>query len=71
VRVRVGAIDLLTLDVAASVVAQLDAAAATVSDEATGGDDEEGDSAGPIAIAIDVASPDAAVDADPVAAAPA
>ena len=68
VRVRVGAIDLLTLDVAASVLAQLGAQAA---DEAAAADDEEAADAGPLAIAIDVSAPEAPADADPVAAAPA
>jgi exoribonuclease-2 len=68
VRVRIGAIDLLTLDVAASVIARLDtepAAAAAVAD------DEDGESAGPLAIAIDVAPEEAGVEPDPIAAAPA
>jgi exoribonuclease-2 len=70
VRVRVGAIDLLTLDVAASVVARLGDAAPAAADSA-GADDEDADSAGPLAIAIDVSAPDAGLEADPVAAAPA
>jgi len=71
VRVRIGAIDLLTLDVAASVIARLDAEAASRRDESAAGDDDEGDSAGPLAIAIDVAAEETAVEADPVAATPA
>ncbi|HEY2187295.1 MAG TPA: RNB domain-containing ribonuclease [Caldimonas sp.] len=67
VRARVGAADLLTLDVSASVVARLgDEAAAPA--ETIAGDDEDADSAGPLAIAIDISAPDASVDADPVAA---
>jgi exoribonuclease-2 len=69
VRVRIGAIDLLTLDVAASVVARLDVA--TADDAAAAGDDDEAESAGPLAIAIDVAPEEAGVEPDPVAAAPA
>jgi len=68
VRVRVGAIDLLTLDLAASVVARSDAAAPAAT---AGEDDEDEPSAGPLAIAVDVAAADAADEADPVAAAPA
>jgi exoribonuclease-2 len=70
VRVRIGAIDLLTLDVAASVVARLDVATADDA-AAAAGDDDEGESAGPLAIAIDVAPEEAGVEPDPVAAAPA
>jgi exoribonuclease II len=71
VRVRVGAIDLLTLDVAASVIARLGAHAAPAATGATAADDDEGDAAGPLAIAIDVAPEEAAVESDPIAAAPA
>jgi exoribonuclease-2 len=70
VRVRIGAIDLLTLDVAASVVARLDGATADDA-AAAAGDDDEAESAGPLAIAIDVAPEEAGVEPDPVAAAPA
>ncbi|HZW76270.1 MAG TPA: RNB domain-containing ribonuclease, partial [Caldimonas sp.] len=66
VRVRVGAIDLLTLDLAASVVGRIESAAPVETSE----DDDE-PSAGPIAIAVDVAAPDAATEADPAVAAPA
>jgi exoribonuclease-2 len=66
VRVRLGAVDLLTLDVAASVVARRDEATAPA--EAIAGDDDDADSAGPLAIAIDVSAPDTGVEADPVAA---
>jgi exoribonuclease-2 len=67
VRVRVGAIDLLTLDVAASVVAEL---GAQLADEAVV-DDEDATDAGPLAIAIDVSAAETPADADPIAAAPA
>jgi exoribonuclease-2 len=67
VRVRVGAIDLLTLDVAASVVAELGAHG----EASAGADDEDGAAAGPHPHAIDVEAPEASVDADPVAAEPA
>jgi len=71
VRVRVGAIDLLTLDVAASVIARLGAEPARAgTDSADGtasGDDDDADSAGPIALAIDVAA-EPAVESDPAAA---
>ncbi len=72
VRVRVSAVDLLTLDVAASVVARLDeprARDAPGADEP--GDDDDADSAGPLALAIDVASAESGLEADPLAAAPA
>jgi len=55
VRVQVGAADLLTLDVAASVVARLDTAAASSPSDAAEDDDAEA-SAGPLTIAIDMAS---------------
>jgi len=72
VRVRIGAIDLLTLDVAASVIARLDAAPAGSGDDAAAAaDEDEGESAGPLAIAIDVAPEEAGVEPDPIAAAPA
>jgi exoribonuclease-2 len=73
VRVRIGAIDLLTLDLAASVVAQRDAASsgAGADEDAAASDDDAGESAGPIAIAIDVAPAEAGADVDPLAAAPA
>jgi exoribonuclease II len=70
VRVRVGAIDLLTLDVAASVVARLDVDSTQRADAAAN-EDDDADSAGPLAIAIDVAAEEAGVEPDPVAAAPA
>jgi exoribonuclease-2 len=72
VRVRIGAIDLLTLDVAASVIARLDSEPAKGADEAAAAaDDEDNESAGPLAIAIDVAPEEAGVEPDPIAAAPA
>jgi len=72
VRVRVGAIDLLTLDVAASVIARLDTEPSKGADEAVAGaEDEDGESAGPLAIAIDLAPEEAGVEPDPIVAAPA
>ena len=65
VRVRIGAIDLLTLDVAASVIARLDAAAADSGDANAAADDDESESAGPLAIAIDVAPEEAGVERRP------
>ena len=66
-RVRVGAIDLLTLDLSTSVIARLDldknSAAATEATDA--GEDE--DAAGPLAIAVDVADGSAGSDSPPVA----
>ncbi len=60
VRVRLGAIDELTLDIQGTVLARLDAPTqlgdATAQD---GGDDEEETLAGPIAIAVDVGEADA------------
>jgi len=67
VRVRVGAIDLLTLDLAASVVGRIESAAPAPASE----EDDDEPSAGPLAIAVDVAAPDAATEADPAVAAPA
>ena len=80
VRVRVGAADLLTLDLAASVIAQAPTAAAAsatesasadaeddAQDDAQDDDNENAASAGPIAIAIDVAADDAGAPADIVA----
>jgi exoribonuclease-2 len=73
VRVRVGAVDLLTLDIAASVIARRDDDAAhAAAAAATPGDDDDGDgAAGPLAIAIDVSAQEAGLEADPLAAAPA
>ena len=64
VRVRVGAADLLTLDLHATVVARLDTGAAPAVDAAA--DDDE-PAAGPLAIAVDVADSSAGDDAPPVA----
>ena len=72
VRVRLGDVDLLTLDVAASVVARLgvqaagaDASAATITEE------DDAEAAGPIAIAVDVSGSAAGMEADPIATSPA
>ena len=54
VRVRIGATDLLTLDVHASVVAHLDDTAAASASAAEAEADDAGDSAGPLQLAIDV-----------------
>jgi exoribonuclease-2 len=68
VRVRVGAVDLLTLDLAASVVARLDEGASPAAVLAEAGDaGEDEDAAGPLAIAVDVAQGDAGSDVPPVA----
>jgi exoribonuclease-2 len=59
IRVRVGAVDLLTLDLSASVIARLDAGAVAAA-AAEGADaSEDEDAAGPLAIAVDVADGDA------------
>ena len=78
VRVRLGAIDLLTLDVAASVIARIDAAAAGADAGATGTatveDDDAEAVAGPLAIGVDVSGasdPAAGMEADPIATLPA
>jgi exoribonuclease-2 len=67
IRVRVGAIDLLTLDLSASVLARLDAdpAAAISTEPVDSGEDE--DAAGPLSLAVDVAVGDGGTDAPPVA----
>ena len=69
VRVRVGAADLLTLDLGATVIAQASTASTTPAAAAPpAADDDDGEaSAGPIAIAIDIAADDAAAPADRVA----
>jgi exoribonuclease-2 len=54
VRVKLGAIDDIALDLAGTVVERLDAAATPVSDADDSGEEEE-PVAGPIAIAVDVA----------------
>jgi exoribonuclease II len=64
VRVRVEGVDLLTLDLHASVVARLDTAAA--SGEATEDEGDETESAGPLTLAIDLEA--GADEASPVAA---
>jgi exoribonuclease-2 len=71
VRVRLGAIDLLTLDVAASVIARREDAAARDASAAPGEDDDGEATAGPLAIAIDVSAQEAGLEADPLAATPA
>jgi exoribonuclease-2 len=73
VRVRLGAVDLLTLDVAASVIARLgDETARARAEAAPAPDDDDADTpAGPLEMAIDVAGQEAGLEADPMAAAPA
>ena len=67
VRVRLGAIDLLTLDASAQVISRADTApAAAVSED----DDDDAAGAGPLDVAIDVAG-EAAAEADTLAATPA
>ncbi len=60
VRVRLGDIDEVTLDVSGTVVARLDipSAAGDVAAEAAGDEDDEGAVAGPIAIAVDLLETD-------------
>ena len=53
VRVRLGAIDEITLDVSGTVIEQLDAVPATSADDANEEDEDEV-AAGPIAIAVDM-----------------
>ena len=74
VRIRLGAIDEITLDISGTVIERLDAAAeASLDMEAdTDGDSEDGNddlAAGPIAIAVEVDEPQAEADAAPLAAA--
>jgi exoribonuclease-2 len=65
VRLRLAAIDLLTLDAQATLVARLDAAApAGDGDDAGDGGEDDG---APLALAIDVAAPDATDDSAPPA----
>ncbi len=73
VRVRLGAIDLLTLDVAASVIARIDVpvAGADANATAAGEDDEVEAGAGPLAIGVDVSGAAAGMEADPIAILPA
>ena len=68
VRVRVGGTDLLTLDVHASVIARLDEAVAA-SVEAAADEPDDGDSAGPLTIAIDLKDDEADLAAAPAGAA--
>lgn len=64
VRVRLGAIDLITLDVAGTVVERLDAADAGAPTDAAAAEDEDDEAtAGPIAIAVDMDQPATAADA--------
>ncbi|MEO6896086.1 MAG: RNB domain-containing ribonuclease, partial [Caldimonas sp.] len=71
VRVRLGAIDLLTLDVAASVTARTDAPSARADTAAAADDDEAEAVAGPLAIGVDVSGTAAGTEADPIATLPA
>jgi exoribonuclease-2 len=66
VRVRVGAIDLLTLDLAATVLARLDEGAVAPAPASDAGEEDEVAS-GPLAIAVDIAEGDGGADASPVA----
>ena len=62
-RVRLGDIDEVTLDISATVLARLDAApddAAAPAEADVMGDEEDDEVAGPIAIAVDLAEPEAA-----------
>ena len=61
VRVRITGVDLLTLDVHASVIARLDEAGSTTDEGDTEGegDEEVLDNAGPLTLAIDVSDADA------------
>jgi exoribonuclease-2 len=68
VRVRVGAIDLLTLDLSSSVIARLDESTSSATDLPEANDaSEDEDAAGPLALAVDVAEADAGTEAPPVA----
>ncbi|MEP6739941.1 MAG: RNB domain-containing ribonuclease, partial [Caldimonas sp.] len=73
VRVRLGAIDLLTLDVAASVVGRIDVPSADADASATiAADDDEAEAvAGPLSIGVDVSGTAAGMEADPIATLPA
>jgi exoribonuclease-2 len=75
VRVRITGIDLLTLELHASLVTRLDEAVAGDSaghDDASEADDDEAAAASPLALAIDLAEPaEPATDAAPAAQAPA
>ncbi len=64
VRVRLGDIDLITLDVAGTVVERLDAIDTGAPTDAAAGEDEDDEAAaGPIAIAVDMDQPATAADA--------
>ncbi len=73
VRVKLGDVDLLTLDVTASVVARLAAetSGAGAGAAAAAEDDDAEAAAGPIAIAVDVSGSAAGMEADPIATSPA
>ena len=74
VRVKLGDVDLLTLDVAASVLARLAAetgSAGAGAAVAASEDDDADAAAGPIAIAVDVSGSAAGMEADPIATSPA
>ena len=71
VRIRLGAIDEITLDVSSTVIERLDAPTQAVPEnqDADQGDDGEDDlAAGPISIAVDVSEPQAEAEPLPVAA---
>jgi exoribonuclease-2 len=70
VRVRLGDVDLLTLDVAASVIARRGGEAPRA-DAVPADDDDADNSAGPLEMAIDVTGQEAGLEADPIATAPA
>ncbi len=73
VRVKLGDVDLLTLDVSASVVARLGVAAADADASAVAvtDDDDAEAAAGPLAIGVDVSGTAAGMEADPIATLPA
>lgn len=64
VRAKLGEIDEITLDVHGTLIERLDTAAALPDEES---DDDDADTAGPIAIAVDVSAPDDASAAPEVA----
>jgi exoribonuclease-2 len=67
VRVKLGEIDLITLDVNGTVIERLDAPAPDAHADVPEEDDEEGDDdvAGPIAIAVDISEPEPASNDNP------
>jgi exoribonuclease-2 len=66
VRVKLGEIDEITLDIHGTVVERLDTPVEAAADGQTEEDDEDDNAAGPIAIAVDMNEPEAApVAADP------